>query len=402
MIQGALPRLLAGVHGDGSPMRLEEHVRRHGALQRPRRGGDLIALVEASGLTGRGGGAFPVARKLRAVAPRGRLVVANGTEGEPVSGKDKVLLRCTPQLVLDGAVLAAAAVGARRAVVALAEGARAERAALARAIEERHRARLDGGVRVALAVVPDGFVAGEETALVRAVEGGPALPEFGPKPFERGVLVQNVETLAHVALIARYGAEWFRSLGTADEPGSTLVTVSGAVRAPGVYEVALGMPFRELVTAAGGATEPLQAFLVGGYFGSWFADDDALSRSFLDADFGSLGARAVVALPRSACAAAETARVARYLAGESAGQCGPCLYGLDAIAGALERLARRDGADPRPRIERWLGQVDGRGACRHPDGAARFVRSALDVFAREFERHAAGRCTAEGPREVAV
>lgn len=399
MIQGTLPRLLAGVHEDGSPVRLDEHVRRHGELPRRR---DLVDVVAASGLTGRGGGGFPVAQKLRAVAPRGHLVVANGTEGEPISGKDKVLLRCTPHLVIDGAVLAAAAVGARRAVVAVARGARAERAAVAAAIEERRRARHDGGVAVELAVAPDGFVAGEETALVRAVEGGPALPEFGPKPFERGVLVQNVESLAHVAQIARYGAEWFRSLGTADEPGSSLVTVSGAVHAPGVYEVALGTPFRELVSGAGGPTEPVQAFLVGGYFGAWVAADDASARSFLDADFGSLGARAVVALPRSACGVAETARIARYLAGESAGQCGPCVYGLDAIAGALERLARRGGADPRPRIERWLDQVDGRGACRHPDGAARFVRSALDVFARELDRHAEGRCTAHGPREVAV
>ncbi|HEY6055329.1 MAG TPA: hypothetical protein VIU86_15460, partial [Gaiellaceae bacterium] len=117
MIQGTLPRLLAGVHEDGSPVRLDEHVRRHGELPRRR---DLVDVVAASGLTGRGGGGFPVAQKLRAVAPRGHLVVANGTEGEPISGKDKVLLRCSPHLVLDGAVLAAAAVGARRAVVAVA------------------------------------------------------------------------------------------------------------------------------------------------------------------------------------------------------------------------------------------------------------------------------------------
>jgi NADH:ubiquinone oxidoreductase subunit F (NADH-binding) len=107
----------------------------------------------------------------------------------------------------------------------------------------------------------------------------------------------------------------------------------------------------------------------------------------------SLGARTIFALPARACGIVETARVARYLAGESAGQCGPCVHGLAAIADGLERLARRDRTDL-PRIERWLEQVRGRGACRHPDGAVRLVTSALDVFAAEVELHRAGRCAA--------
>lgn len=380
MTQGTLPRLLAGVDRDGAAMPLAAHLRRHGELPRRR---DLVDEVEASGLTGRGGGAFPVARKLRAVAPHGRLVVANATEGEPISGKDKVLLRCVPHLIADGAVLAAAAVGAHRAVIAVAAGARAEQQAVAAALAERRRARIDGRIALELHVVPDGFVAGEETALVRSIERGQALPEFGPRPFERRILVQNAETLAHVALIARHGAAWFRALGTREEPGSTLVTITGAVRAPGIYEVALGTPFRELLEPS----EPLQAFLVGGYFGSWVRAEEAMERRLLDGDFGSLGARAIVALPRSANGVRESARIARYLAGESAGQCGPCVHGLAAIAGALEQLAQ--GKDTRPRLRRWLDHVEGRGACRHPDGAARLVRSALDVFAAETRAQAA-------------
>jgi NADH:ubiquinone oxidoreductase subunit F (NADH-binding) len=215
----------------------------------------------------------------------------------------------------------------------------------------------------------------------------------------RPTLVQNVETLAHLALIARYGTEWFRELGTDGEPGSALVTLSGAVSRPGVYEVGLGMPIRELIEWAGGTAEPVSAYLIGGYFGSWVAAADAERAALLDSQLtplgASLGARTLFVLPARVCGIAETARLARYLASESAGQCGPCVHGLDAIAGGLEQLARSERAD-HSRLERWLEQVRGRGACRHPDGAVRLVASALDVFAREVELHAAGRCSGDG------
>jgi len=144
--------------------------------------------------------------------------------------------------------------------------------------------------------------------------------------------------------------------------------------------------------------EPLTALLVGGYFGTWVAAEQALRLRLIDADLASagasLGARAIFALPRSACGLVESAHVIRYLADESAGQCGPCVHGLDAIAGAFERLARggRDAAGAPAQLKRWLGQVKGRGACRHPDGAARLVESALRVFGAEVELHARGRC----------
>ena len=254
------------------------------------------------------------------------------------------------------------------------------------------------------------FVAGEETALVRALNGGPAKPTFKPPlPFERGVrgaptLVQNAETLAHVALIARFGPAWFREVGTREEPGTALVTISGAIRRPGVYEVALGTPLAELVADAGGPTETPRAFLVGGYFGTWVpaaqAGSLALSAAGLRPAGAALGAGAIVVLPASACGVAETARVVGYLAAESAGQCGPCVHGLAAIAGALGQLARCEGTDVRPRLERWLEQVHGRGACRHPDGAGRFVASALDVFADEVRHHQRHRRCSCGDRRV--
>jgi NADH:ubiquinone oxidoreductase subunit F (NADH-binding) len=400
-----LPRLLAGVTSAEAPATLDEHLSVYGRLPPPG-AVDLPALVEASGLQGRGGAGFPTATKLRAVAARrGRpVVVANGTEGEPISGKDKVLLRYLTHLVLDGAAAAAQALGAREAIVAVSRTDREGLDALSAAIAERG-AGLDRRVRLRAVAVPDGFVAGEETALVQFLNRGVAKPTFTPPlPFERGVgkaptLVQNVETLAQLALIARFGSDWFREVGTADEPGSALVTISGAVEEPGVYEVALGTPLRELVALAGGVTEHVRAFLVGGFFGSWLGERDAAEASLLEADLrprgARLGARAIVVLPTSACGICETARAMRYLADSSAGQCGPCIYGLDAIARSFERLAARQRLDERKQLTRWIQQVRGRGACSHPDGAAGFATSALQVFAHEAEQHLRGRCEAK-------
>jgi NADH:ubiquinone oxidoreductase subunit F (NADH-binding) len=383
-----VPRLPAGMHA-GRAVPLHEHVARHGALEL-RRAPALAGLLEASGLQGRGGAGFPVARKLRAVAERrGKpVVLVNAAEGEPLSGKDKALLRHVPHLVLDGAVALAAELGTTDVVIAVARGAKAEAAALGAAIGERRAQRIDGRIVVRIAAVPDRFVAGEETALVQHLNGGPALPTLTPpRPFERGVdgrptLIQNAETVAHVALIARFGPDWFRQLGTRAEPGSSLFTVSGSVLRPGVHEVEIGTPLRELIALAGGVTKPPQAFLIGGYFGTWFAAAEAASLTLDDACLaprgGGLGARAIFVLPAGTSGLAETARIARYLADESAGQCGPCVHGLAAIAGALEATAR--GHDQRDRIVRWSSQVTGRGACRHPDGATRFVASALEVF----------------------
>jgi NADH:ubiquinone oxidoreductase subunit F (NADH-binding) len=407
------PRLLAGIRASGA-VPLTDHLRLYGSIRDvlPQGGENLIGLIEASGLTGRGGGGFPTGRKLRSVAEQRRqpIVVVNGLEGEPMSGKDKLLLRHLPHLVLDGAVAAATAVGAKEAVIAVARGARHERAGVARALDERERHGGDGRVSLRLAVVPDGFISGEESALIHSLNGGAAKPTFTPpRPYERGVggvptLVQNIETVAHLALIARFGATWFRESGTADEPGSTLVTIGGAVRRPGVYEFGLGTSFPAIVVEAGGVTEAPRAFLVGGYFGTWANADEIARLSLLDSDLrtvgAALGARSIVVFPGSACGVAESARVARFLADEGAGQCGPCVNGLAAIAGGLERLARLEKGDPRGDLARWVELVRGRGACHHPDGAARFVSSMFTVFNDEVEHHLRRRGCSRTSRRV--
>jgi NADH:ubiquinone oxidoreductase subunit F (NADH-binding) len=392
-------RLLAGTR-PSRPLTLNEHLNRHGKLPDTR--GSLTGTLEASGLGGRGGAGFPSGRKLRTVGEqKGRpVVLINATEGEPLSLKDKYLLTHTPHLVLDGAAAMARELGTNDIFVGIASDARSARTAFASAIGERRRERLDGTLQIEIVDVPSRFIAGEETALVSIVNGGSGLPQVTPpRPYERGVakrptLVQNAETVAHAALIARYGAPWFREIGTNAEPGTALFTLAGAVRTPGVVEAPIGTSLAALVQSAGGLTRSPQAVLVGGYFGTWFTASDAARLTLDDATLrplgGGLGARAVAVLPEGACGLCETARVARYLAQESARQCGPCLNGLAAIAGALAKLTKGDEQAAR-RVTRWAEQIRGRGACHHPDGAARFVASGLTVFAHEIGPHASGR-----------
>lgn len=394
-----LPRILADV-AQGSETDLRPHDAGRGSLPELRQWAPdrLIDQIERSGLRGRGGAAFPVARKMRAVlARRGpRVVVGNGTEGEPASDKDRLLLTEMLHLVLDGAAVAARAVGANTAIIAFAESDKVIARSLRRAIDERPRSRSSDEPAYELRAIHDSFVSGHESALVNALSGAAAKPAFRARPFESGVrrrptLAQNVETLAHLALIVRHGARWYREAGTAADPGSTLVTLSGAVASPGVYEIEHGAPLRDLLASAG-QTEELTAVLIGGYFGSWLPAR-AVPQLFLSpaqlAERGAgLGAGAIVALGRSACPVAETARVAEYFAAESAGQCGPCVNGLGAIAQRMKQI--RSGTAPptaRRDLDRWSNSLAGRGACQFPDGATRFVGSALRVFADDFEDH---------------
>jgi NADH:ubiquinone oxidoreductase subunit F (NADH-binding) len=360
-------------------------------------------VVERSGLRGRGGADFPTAVKLRTVADTGRAttVVVNGSETEPASAKDRLLMARLPHLVLDGAILAARAIGAREIIIKIGDGT----PTVARALEGAIAVRPETDVKLQVVAGPEGYVVGEETAVLHFLSKGVPKPTFvPPRPFERGLrgrptLIQNPETLSQMALIARFGAEWFRELGSDADPGSALVTISGAVQNPGVYELAFGTPMTDLLAAAGGPVEPLQALLVGGYFGTWVETSRAmqlrLSRSDLQSVGCALGSGVLLALGESACGLHESARVIDYLADESAGQCGPCVHGLAAIANSMAALA--DGvahAGEIERLMRWTAEVRGRGACHHPDGAARFVESALNVFGDEVNSHRGRRCTA--------
>ena len=416
-----LPRLLPGA--DAVPVDLRAHLAMHGPLRAAGGRDGLLREVAAAGLTGRGGAAFPVARKLAAAAEArpAPVVVGNGAESEPASSKDRSLLWIAPHLVLDGLQLAAAAAGSRSAVLYVPRNERLH-TRLAGAIAERAAAGMDAA-RVELVTAPDRFLAGQESALVSRLAGRPALPAYRPVPglprlaSGRPALVQNVETLAHLALIARYGAAWFRETGTEAEPGSMLATLHLADGRVSVTEVPLGTSLAGLLGLDGGlgpagagaagpgvsASGPVQAVLVGGYHGAWLPAAEAAALPLANAALRPLGAAVgagvLATLPADRCGLAETARVARYLALESAGQCGPCFNGLPRIAAAVAHLAG-PRPDPRARadLERWAGLVTGRGACHHPDGSARFIRSALRVFTAEAGLHEQGRCSGTDPR----
>jgi NADH:ubiquinone oxidoreductase subunit F (NADH-binding) len=349
---------------------------------------DLIAAIDAAGVIGRGGAGFSTARKLAAVrraahpaARTGRspVVIANAAEGEPASAKDRTLLTRSPELVHEGLALAAGLVGARRCYL-------------------YGPSPVFGDipwVRPEPAESGRSFVAGEESAAVAAVEGRPARPrDKFRRIVEAGVggaptLVQNVETLAHLALVARHGPEWFRAHAT------HLTTVSGAVTRGGVFAARPATTLGELLDRAGGPTEPLQAVLVGGFHGAWVPPAAAveLSPAGLRPYGAAVGAGVIVALGASRCGLQASAHVARFLGQQTAGQCGPCVNGLPRLADALTRLAERRGTPAE--AARLAAVVDGRGACRHPDGTARFIRSSLHMFSAEVTRHLAGQCSAE-------
>jgi NADH:ubiquinone oxidoreductase subunit F (NADH-binding) len=373
---------------------------------------ELIAELESSGLLGRGGAGFPVARKWRAVAERssGRAVVlANGAEGEPLSRKDRSLMAARPHLVIDGALLAARAVGADDIIFYIGSEHRAAEAAMRQALAERS-ADIRGRARIVTA--PAGYVSGEESAAVHFVNAGDARPTVTPpRPFERGVggrptLVQNVESLALAALIARRGHDWYVERGPAG--GIGLITVSGAVKHAGVQEIEFGSTLGDVAAAAGGLRGDAQAVLLGGYFGGWGDVEEQwglpLDPRSMRARGLALGCGVVHFLAAESCGVEATARILAYLASQSARQCGPCVFGLSAIAAATQRLATRSPhADDLDRIVRWSGQLAGRGACHHPDGAVGLLRGALQLFADDYAEHQRRRClTVSRPERVAV
>ena len=397
-------RLTVGWQHTGRPANLREHNDRYGPLPAVRQQDPqaVINAIAAARLTGRGGAGFPTATKMRAVSARRgpAVVVANGVESEPASHKDQALLARAPHLVLDGALLAARAVGADVVHICLDRTRDGQADGVLRAITERQHAGLDD-VAMVTHGIPPRYVASEETSLIRWLNGGDARPTtVPPRPFEQGVgrrptLVDNVETLAHVALIARYGPGWFCQAGHPDAPGTMLITVSGTVGHPGVYEIEAGTSVGDVLAICGGNADD-GALLVGGYFGTWHAVRDLahlpLSAPGLRAAGASPGAGVIFALQAGRCGLAETARILGYLAGQVAQQCGPCMLGLPAVADDFARLAEGGSdCDVLDRLERRLGAITGRGACRHPDGAVRMAASALAAFAADARAHAARR-----------
>jgi NADH:ubiquinone oxidoreductase subunit F (NADH-binding) len=361
---------------------LDEYARPGGVSGRA-----LIDAVEHAELRGRGGAAFPTGVKMRAVADRDgtRTVVANGDEGEPLAVKDRYLLRIRPHLVLDGLLRAAGAVDADRAVVYLSDDVAAD--SVRRALAELGAT----AVPVDVVQVPRTYVGGEESAVVRAIDGGPALPtDKPPRPFESGVgggptLVLNVETLARIPAIA-----------AGEGSDTVLLSLSGAVARSGLYEVPHGVQLGELLERVGGARGEPSGFLMGGYFAGLLGPR-ALAIPFgfteLRAEGSGLGCGAVAVLGLGDCPVAAAADVMAYFDRENARQCGPCIRGTAAMAEALRELADGTAADARlEKLHSWSVSLHGRGACATLDGACNVASSLLREFPDLVDAHRAGPC----------
>lgn len=361
----------------------------------------LIAQVNEVDMRGRGGAAFPVGRKLRAVADaagaRESVVLVNGSEGEPASFKDTMMLIRNPHLVLDGAVLAAEALHAREVVVAIGSGGEVAESSVSAAVAERRAANVAGGqeshVRIRVVGLEERFISGEGGALVRGVNGDLAIPNGRKKrAAESGVdglptLLSNTETFAQLALLAEFGPEGYAEYGTAKEPGTVLLSVSGGATNPAVVEAPTGTPLIDVLDLC--EAEIGDGVLMGGYHGAWMSYENALSavisREGMKAMGSELGAGIIVPLGDSTCPLGETTRVAAYLAAQSSGQCGPCRLGLPDVARAL--LALAEGTGSTDAVRRTVRAVERRGACFHPDGTARFVLSSLDAFESDIALH---------------
>lgn len=365
----------------------------------------LIAHLHAAGLRGRGGAAFPTGRKLAAVAerPGKKFVVCNGEEGEPGSLKDRFLMERRPHLVLEGTLLACRAVGAKKAYLYLSQGFAAATDSLTTALREAGDEGLTDGVEIAFFHVPHSYVAGEETAALQAIEGKPPKPRFKPpRPFEAGLfgqptLIQNVETLAYLPLIALHGADWYREAGTAGSPGTALFSLGGDVTRPGVYELPFGVSLRALIESHGGGTpegKPVRAVLPGGYFCGFLPAqhlDTPLTYEDLTAKRVSMGSATVTVIAEDGPFLPRAQEITNFFARETCRQCGPCVNGTGIMDRILGQFVKGKGkAEYLEQLDFFSRTLRRRGACAHLDGAALVMASLVREFRPDLERGVAG------------
>jgi NADH:ubiquinone oxidoreductase subunit F (NADH-binding) len=356
----------------------------HQQPDRDHRGARLLQALENADLRGRGGAGFPTATKIRSSLGSRPMLIVNVCDGEPLVSKDAVLVSRSPGLLIDGVALVAAATQAREVVFAVHADTPTE--AALRALLGREGQLLPPSRVMA---VPARYVSSEESSLASRAMDGEARPRFRSVPLTHGgvggspVLVLNAETCAQVAVI------W--SAGPPRAQLHRLITASGAVRRPGVLDVDDRFQLAEL--ARPGFGEP-QAVLLGGYGGTWLPWSTARQHTIASlAQSGVPLGAGLVYLIADECPVAVVGVILRYLAGESAGQCGPCMFGLPAVATDwVQLLDPAKAAAARQRLARRLPVISGRGACRHPDGAVRQAASALSVFARHIDFHLSGQC----------
>ena len=398
----------------------------------------VIEEIEASGLRGRGGAGFPTGRKWRTVATNASpalpsLVVVNGAEGEPGSFKDRMILRRDPYRVLEGALIAAGAVGADGVVVALKASFTEEVERVRAAVEQVNADERAGGIGITVFEGPGEYLYGEETALLEAIDGRDPFPRVSP-PFRHGVdevgdgegsaadvemaapgaatdapptLVNNVETMANVAEIVARGADWFRSIGTDDSPGMIVCTITGSTRRHGVAEVAMGTPLVDVIDAVGGGVEPGRrvAAVMSGVANTLLPGsqlDTPVSYEGMTAAGTGLGAGGFIVFDDETDLVAVVQGVSRFLAVESCGQCTPCKQDGRALSELLDRVRRSDAADlDLVGVADHVRTVADGARCFLAHQQQRVIGSVLDLFPDVLRAHVEGRVAEIEPELIA-
>lgn len=378
---------------------------------------EIVEMVKASGLRGRGGAGFPTGAKWgflpKDVFPR--YVVVNDDEGEPCTFKDRELSEGDPHAIVEGALICAYAIQAEAVYIYVRGEFALGMRRIERAVEEATSRGFAGdnifgsGFSCPVYVHPGAgaYICGEETALLESLEGYRGQPRMRPPffPAVKGLyhqptVVNNVETLATLPHIISGGLDSFRSIGTEKSPGPKVFSVSGTVRKPGNYEVPLGTPLKGLLELAGGLNEgaALKGVIPGGASSVWFGDVDIAMDFDTLAEAGTiLGSGAVTFMDTSVCMVRMALVTARFFNHESCGKCTPCREGTWWGVKVLERLEHGEGRDgdvdllvevcdricePSPR---WV--PGGKCFCLLGDSCAYAVRSAVTLFREEFETH---------------
>lgn len=386
-----------------------------------------IEIVLASGLRGRGGGGFPTGRKWAGIAGQDdtrRYLVCNGAEGEPGTFKDRALLRANPYQLIEGIIIAAFAVGADEVFICLKRSFEEEISRVTEAVEEFQSAGVCRDCTITIVSGPDEYLFGEEKAMLEVIEGKPPLPRWFP-PYEHGLfatapqlgweantrpgrtsrvgpnptLVNNVETLSNVPHILARGADWFRSMGTVESPGTIVATVVGDVVAPDVGEVELGTPLRVVIDAIGSGVRrgrSVKAVLSGVANPVVTAPDLDIPVAYegFQAIGSGMGSAGFIVYDDSACMIEVAHRLSRFLFVESCGQCLPCKLGSGEITRHLERI--EDGTADHEDLDgivHWLGRVSDGNRCYLAVEEQLMVGSILEAFPEEFDEHLRlGRC----------
>lgn len=385
-----------------------------------------IDEVLAAGLRGRGGGGFPTGRKWQGIASQEgrRYLVVNGAEGEPGTFKDRALLRANPYQLVEGLLIAAFAIGAEEAFICLKQSFGREVERVTRAVQEMQAAGICTDCQVTVVTGPDEYLFGEEKAMLEVVEGKPPLPRLfppyvhglfatapqsgwegtavaapGEAPASNPTLVNNVETLSNVPHILARGADWFRSMGTAESPGTIVATVVGDVVGPDVGEVEMGATLRDVIDAVGSGLPPGRSVkaVFSGVANPVIAAgqlDVPLSYEGFDAIGSGMGSAGFIVHDDTSCMVNAAYVYSRFLAVESCGQCPPCKLGSGEITEHLQRLETGGGGeDDIHGIGHWLQRVTDGNRCFLAVEEQQMVSSVLRAFPEEFAEHAElGRC----------